>query len=139
MQFDELLDHSQPDTHTCLRTIGPGVCLTENLKYVRQERGVDSLPIVRHSQDNLIAIFLESHSDKTTARCELHRVVQQVPDDLLEPDRISPNEHQILGRYHLNVDLFAFCVNPHCLNGILDRCDRRNSLTIKLEFTAAQS
>src|SRR6476619_1568893 len=89
VQLDELLDHRQTNTHALLRATRPWIRLSKDLEDVRQERRIDSLPVVRDCQKNLVILFFESNNDAAAARRKLHRVVEQVPDDLLEPHRIS--------------------------------------------------
>src|SRR5215213_7107477 len=70
MQIDKLLDHGQTDTHARLRTTGTGICLAKDLEDVWQERRIDSLPVVRHCQHNLVICFFEPDRNAPALGCE---------------------------------------------------------------------
>src|SRR6185369_3007447 len=71
VQLDQLLDHRQTNTHALLRTTRPRIRLSKDLEDVRQERRIDSLPVVRHRQENLVILFFETNNDATSARRKL--------------------------------------------------------------------
>src|SRR5829696_4657865 len=94
VQLNQLLDHCQANAHTSLRTIRARFSLAEDFENVWQERRVNSLPIVLDTQDDLIGFSAQLNRNVTILRRELHRVIQQVPDDLFQPDWISFHKNQ---------------------------------------------
>src|SRR5215467_9657348 len=104
MQLDELLDHGQTDSHARLRTTGARISLTKNLEDMRQKRRVNSLPVVAHLQHDVVNVFFETNGDDAAARRKLDRVVQEIPDDLFEPDRVRLDEEDIVRRVNVDLD-----------------------------------
>src|SRR4026207_1601265 len=132
MQFNELLDHSETNPHALLRATGPRIRLSKDLEDVWQERRIDSLPVVSNRQNNLIILFFEPNDDAPTGGCDLHGVVEQVPDNLFEPHRISANKQQIIRRVNTDLDTLARRIHTHRLDRVFDRSHRGNSLAVTL-------
>src|SRR5204863_9920406 len=65
------------------------VRLPEPLEDVREEIRADALAGVADGEPGAVVDALERDADPPTARRELHRVRDQVPDDLLQALRVS--------------------------------------------------
>jgi len=65
------------------------VRLPEALEEVRRELRRDPLAGVLHADHRLLAVPVEPDLDAPAWRRELHRVREEVPEDLLEPARIA--------------------------------------------------
>src|SRR5215213_6366763 len=101
MQLDKLLDHGQSDSHSGLRAAGARISLPEYLEDMRQERRIHSLPVIRNCQHDPAALISKFDLDPSAFRCELHRIVQQVPDYLLQAHWIRFDKNQILRRNNI--------------------------------------
>ena len=72
MQVNQLLDHSQTNSHTRLRPVRSRIRLAKDLEDMRQERRIDSLSVIRYCQSDLAIFFFESNNDATAGLCKLH-------------------------------------------------------------------
>ena len=89
VHLDELLDHGQPDAQPPL---GPGrrtVPLGEQVEDAREQVGPDADARVGHPDDRVARLPRGLHLDPAARLGVLGRVVEQVDQDLLEPDRVG--------------------------------------------------
>src|SRR5215217_6878082 len=70
---------------SCRGTIG----LTKSIEYARQKLPLDALARVFHSHTRIRSMLLDAHTDLSAMWCELHRIRQQVPDDLVQARRVG--------------------------------------------------
>src|SRR4051795_1404937 len=87
-----------------------------------------------------LPVFVPGAQPKLAARSgELHRVVDQVPKDLLDPNRIRPDE--VIVRRPVRRHAEAFSVNVRLRDGervVRDRM-RVNTRKVELDFSGADA
>ena len=77
----------------CSRLAVPSAC-RNGVEHVRQELRLDARAGVLHRQDGSRRVRVEPDGDRAVRRRELHRVRQQVPDDLLQPIRVARRQRR---------------------------------------------
>src|SRR5215213_1299094 len=87
----------------------------------------------------MTALGLELDADSASSRRKLHRVVQQVPDYLFQPDWIGIDKDRFIRGLNFDHDLLALRLAADGFNCVVDRNDRRYSLAVQFELTAAQA
>ncbi len=97
MRLDQLLNQRQADAQAVLGTLGVlHLGLAEHVEYLGQEVGGYAFAGVDHVQSRLVAVALEFHADAIAGLGEFPGIVQQVPDDLLQPRQVGANEDRLL-------------------------------------------
>src|SRR5437870_4447990 len=94
MKLDETTNNREPDPQSSERTVRRTLSLPEHLEDVWKERGADAAPRVGHGENDIRALTVHVGANLTAGWRVLHGVVQQIPDHLLEPGRISDNAGQ---------------------------------------------
>jgi hypothetical protein len=90
--LDELLDDGQPRSQATARAVAGRVALREAVEHERQEVGGDALPGVDDLDAQPLGIFGEHGGHHAASGRELDRVGRQVPDHLLQPQRIGADQ-----------------------------------------------
>jgi hypothetical protein len=93
MQLHQIPDEREADSESACRAGRPRVFLGEAIEDARQECRVDAGAAVRDSQDGFTLHLFHGHTNRTTDGGELHRVREQVPDDLPQAGRIAQHRH----------------------------------------------
>src|SRR6201991_99161 len=120
VQLNQLLDYGETNTQAGLRPVCARVCLTEDFENMRQERRVDALPVVLDAQHDLTGFGDQLDSDAAITPSELHGIIQQVPDYLLQPNRIGFDKHWLLRRFDVNLDVLVRGFEAHGLNRVVN-------------------
>jgi hypothetical protein len=74
------------------------------------EGWIDAVAVVLDSQNGLVALLLGGHLHAAAGRGELHGIVDQVPNDLLEPDGVAVDDQVVRGG-DLDFDAFRLGVD----------------------------
>ena len=121
------------------------VLLTETIEHVRQERRRDSNPGVGDVERDGVAVASGGHADLSAFGCELDRIGQQVPGDLLHAPRVA-QEGQFLRldvRDHGDAPCFRGvahgleCAVDHTLT--VTRFESSRSLPVMIRETSSRS
>ena len=89
MQFDKLTHDGQANAHSSMLPRAGGVGLPETVKNIRQEfLGNACTRIDNPELDMRIGLF-QNDLNRSVFGCELDRIRQQIPNDLLNPVGIS--------------------------------------------------
>ena len=123
VKLHELLYQRETDTQPAMSTSITAISLTKHLKNVRQKTRINSLPCVRHDQHRAIVFITQTDLDAAARRRELHRIVQQVPGDLLQPQTIAFNQQKLIADIHTNIDPFRRRIRANSFDCVID--DRR--------------
>ena len=115
---DQLLDDRQAEAEAAVTARGRGVRLLERLEDVGQRLAPDPLAGVLHRHAHVGALALCADPDAAPLGRELHRVRQQVPDDLLHPIGVGGDDQRVVHRLDRDGD-------PLALRGRRHRLDRR--------------
>src|SRR6476660_2047511 len=89
MELDELLGDRQPETEAECCASGRRVLLTEAFEHVRQETRGNALAVVDDGDLNLAVHAADTDLYPALGRRELDRVVNQIPQHLLQAARIA--------------------------------------------------
>ena len=89
MHLDELLDHGQADAQPALGAGQRAVALGEQVEDAREQIGRDADAGVADADDGVALVEAGVQLDPAARLGVLGRVVEQVDDDLLEPDRVG--------------------------------------------------
>src|SRR5690349_18184873 len=65
------------------------ISLTKAIEHTRQKLSIDSLTRVFHRHTRVRSLLVDAHRDLSALRCKLHRIRQQVPDDLMQAGRVG--------------------------------------------------
>src|SRR5262249_12343700 len=95
---------SQAEAEAAVPSSARRVGLAEAVKDVWQEIRADAFARVAHGDANVWVHALQLRFDATALRRELDRVGEQVPDDLLQPDRIAGDLTNFGGQVGLERD-----------------------------------
>src|SRR5207247_42597 len=102
VQLDQLPHDREPDAETPVRASARAVGLPEALEQLGQERRGDALAAIRDRQLDVRARARQSELDPAPRGCELDGVAEQVPDHLLQAERIA--EHQAGARIYQQLE-----------------------------------
>ena len=91
MKFYQVPRDRQAEPESASRSADHRFRLAETIEDIGQEVRADSLAGIPHRQFDVRIRTFESNTDQTTGWRELDRIRQQVPDNLLQPVRISRN------------------------------------------------
>ena len=89
MRLHDVLDQRQTQPQTARPPRARGVGLLEALEGIRQEGRVDAFTVIVDFELCQPAQSLQPHLDMPVGRRELDRIDQEIPDHLLEPDRVT--------------------------------------------------
>jgi hypothetical protein len=89
VELDQMARDRQTEPEASMRARARTVRLREAVEHRAQEVCVDASTVVGDRQRHVSARFRNGDTDATTRRRKLDRVRQQVPDNLLQPSRVS--------------------------------------------------
>jgi hypothetical protein len=89
VQLHQVANERQAESEPGVAPRRPAVGLLESLEHVGQHVGSDALPAIADGDLDVRAHPMQLDLDAAFPRGELHRVDEQVPDDLLEPVRVA--------------------------------------------------
>ena len=92
VQLDEVPDQREADSQPSLAACAPALALTQSVEDIGQHVGRDALPGVADDDLDVRPNALELDLDSPILRGELDGVVQQVPDDLLQPAGVAADQ-----------------------------------------------
>ena len=95
MQVDQPAGQRESDAETAVRAVGRLVALNEEVEDVRQAIFGDANASVAHADVDHPVVTTGRDLDLPAGRGELRGVVQDVGDDLDEPDAIAVNQQGI--------------------------------------------
>src|SRR6266550_3871118 len=139
MQFNQLLHERKPNSHASLFSRAAAVCLTKNLKDMRQKLGWDSLPTVLDNQAGLIAFLAQSDFDLTISRREFHRIVKQVPGNLSQTNRVALNYKNLVVEINRKGDSFSFDLRADGFDGFRNNGRKGHGLPVERQFAHLQA
>ena len=96
VQLDEPAHQSQAESESAARPVEWRRPLHEQIECMRQHLGRHSLSRIAHFEDQPAIVLIGNDGDPPTGRCELHRVVHKVGDDLPEARGIDVQPHSAL-------------------------------------------
>ena len=120
VELDEMLDQRQAETEAGMHSGARAVRLAKTLEDHGQDARRDALPGVADDDLDVGVHPLQVHLDPAAPRCELHRIDEQVPHDLLEPVRIARDRPRARIEHALQTDPLGFGGRPHGVEGRLD-------------------
>src|SRR5690606_4774033 len=88
MQFDELLHDRETEAESPVAASHRGVGLSKPLENVRQELRRNPFAGVAYRDFQVGIHTFEKHLNPASLRCELDRVREKIPNDLLQSSRI---------------------------------------------------
>ena len=109
VHFNQPVCERQADAQTAGRSIENVPFLVKHLEQVRERLGRDADPGVADAQYRVTAFHVRGHRDLSTARRELHRIVQHVREHLYEAGRIAVNPDRRRRRLHIESMLGSLC------------------------------
>src|SRR5262249_61420544 len=95
VQLDQVAHNRQSQSQTALLSRGRALGLTETVKDVREKIRTDALTGVAHGDFDLRLALSQLHLHAPASRCELDRVREQVPDDLLQALRVGEDLYNL--------------------------------------------
>ena len=100
------LHNGQSKSKATKSFIDIGIALLESVKNFRQSLGCNTYDCVDYFYVKRVDVGItRAYGDATIQRCELHRVANQIPKDLLDPRWIAI--HVVTTRVELELDLSA--------------------------------
>ena len=123
-----MLHDREAEAEAAVRARDGRVLLAERLEDVRQERRLDARAGVAHDDLDVRVLALHADVDPAALGRELHRVREQVPDDLLEPAGVAAEHARVGVEQDLEAHALRLGGGAHDLDGRLDdlrRLDRR--------------
>src|SRR5262249_12400145 len=95
VQLDQVAHNRQSQSQTAVLSRGRAVGLTETGKDVREKIRTDALTGVAHGDLDLRLALSQLHLHASAPRCELDRVREQVPNDLLQALWVSEDLYNL--------------------------------------------
>src|SRR5439155_25647875 len=92
MQVNQLTDECEPEAEAAMAARAGAVPLAERFEDVRQQLWRDSLARIAHDEPHGVVAAFESHLYSPARWRELDRILDQVPDDLLQPCHVTQDE-----------------------------------------------
>jgi hypothetical protein len=86
VRLDEVTDDRETQTEALCRC----VAFLERLEHVREEVGLDASPGIQDRDARAAVGVVEANRDRAAPSVELHRVVQNIAENLVQPDRVPP-------------------------------------------------
>jgi hypothetical protein len=120
MHFHEMLDDCETQAEAAVRTREALVALPKAIKSERQELGAHTDPGVGDGNLDVRPDSRGPQIDASVLRCELDRVREKIPENLLKPLPITEDRRQIVRDVHAYSDLLCVGGRPHAFNGIQD-------------------
>ena len=122
-----------------MRASARAVGLPEALEQLGQERRGDALAAIRDRQLDVRARARQSELDPAPRGCELDGVAEQVPDHLLQAERIA--EHQAGARIHqqLEHELLGVGRGADGVHGRLDHVRQLDGPLVDVELPGDDS
>src|SRR5262245_39775763 len=107
MQFNETLHDGQSETKSAVTPAA--FRLPEGFEQMRQVLCGDAFARIGDREAKKGVTVFQSGCYGSAARCELHRIRYEIPDDLLEAIGIQNHEMRTGGHNGNNFDSFCFC------------------------------
>src|SRR5438309_2359571 len=120
MQFDEIAYDREAEPKSAMSTRRRTIGLAKAIEYERQESRVDPLARIAHANLDAFVCSRERDAHVPSARRELDRVREQIPDDLLEPAGVPHHRVQFLAQRCLEDDLLRLGSRAHRIDRGLD-------------------
>ncbi len=120
MQLREALHDRQAQPEAAVAARGRGVFLPEAFEHEGQERRRDADARVLDDDLGVRVHPLQRHAHLAARRRELHRVGEQVPQDLLKPRRIDFGPADVAVERLLDADSLGVCRGAHRFDGVAD-------------------
>src|SRR5215831_10583163 len=102
---------------------------------MRQEIWTDADPGVADADLDLVIDSFESYGYPAAARCELHGVAHEIPDDLLQSDVVACDRRGDRIQRELDGDLFRIGGRHHGLYGRLHQRRQIDGLSVEPDLT----
>ena len=94
VHFHQPSRQRQPDAQPTGRALEHRLRLMEHVEYPREDVGGDSDPGIADAHDGLVGLLVGGEPDVPCTRRELHRVVQDIGEDLHQPRTITVDENR---------------------------------------------
>src|SRR5689334_6415962 len=114
-----------------MQTRARSIGLPEFLEYVRNKLRSDTDARVRHTDFGMTKRFEQFDRDPAGTRCELDRVGEQIPNDLLQAIGVSPNDAVQSSNFFLDAYSFSFARRTHGFNGRLNNAGKIHRLHVQ--------
>src|SRR6185436_7778250 len=105
VQFGKLAHHGESQAETAVLAFAAGIGLAEGIEYMREELPADAFAVVGDADFYLRAYARQCQCYVTAVPGELHRVRQQIPDDLLQPGGVAIQTVGIRGELAVEGDI----------------------------------
>jgi hypothetical protein len=113
-----MADDNQAEPRPCLE---PGARHSRPwLEQVHKQVWVDTDACIFYSQFRVCLCIDEFDGNPAALRCELDGICQKVPNDLLQPVRISMEYMDGRIKTCLDLDALGFALGPNCVNGAMN-------------------
>jgi hypothetical protein len=84
-----MFHNRQPQAESSVRSSGRLIGLPKPIEHKRNEFLGDPHTRIDDRHDDALGIAADADSDRPAVGCELHRVTEQVPENLLQPFRVA--------------------------------------------------
>src|SRR5437899_8185196 len=92
VELREVADEREADPEPAVATRASALALSQPVEDIRQDLGRDALPRIADDDLDVRSHALQLYLDPTVLRSELHGILEQIPDDLLQPSRIAADQ-----------------------------------------------
>src|SRR5262252_4523701 len=120
MQLDQVADQRETDSQPAMRRRVAAFGLPNALENVGQDVGRDALARIADDDLDVRSDALEPNLDPSPAGRELHRVLQEIPDDLLQAPGVTADPQARFLQYQPQQDVLGLGGVTNCLEPILD-------------------
>ena len=118
MELDQVPHQREAEPEPAVASRRRPLRLAEALEDVRQEISRDAAPVVLDDDPAVSVVLVQREADFAAARAELHRIREEVPDDLLEAIRIADDLDHVRIDLADDGDVLGFGGWPGGLEGV---------------------
>src|SRR5690349_9952631 len=120
VQFNQLAHDGEPESKPAVPSSARRVELTEAIKDVEEKLRIDALSRITDGDFNLGIAALQPHFNAPAFRCELDRVRQKIPDNLLEPFGVAGDRTYSRINCSLEMNVSGIGCGLHAFNDRFD-------------------
>jgi len=133
--LDEVSRNSESETQSTMLSSSRAISLSEAFKDVGQELLVDSLAGIRNTDFDRAASLRNLYANTPAAVRKLHRIRQQIPNDLLQPVCVAGNHRGRGVEMSFDPDPLRVSRGTHNVNRILDYRHDFQRVKIEIQIT----
>jgi hypothetical protein len=129
--YAKVLSERQANVQAAGTPADSRVGLAKNFKNMRQEFRFDSLTRVGHRKLSNSIFLSQLDRYRAAGRCELHCIIQQIPNNLFHAQGIAINENQFVRHFNFDFETLRLGFVANSLDSVVNSLSERNNLAVK--------